>query len=359
MPAVLGRRTASKRSRVRESRTPSSRTPAACTTPVRGSSAGRPARRRASWSRSATSQSATVTRVPRPVSSATSSDTPGASGPRRLVRTRWRAPWAASERATWAPSAPVPPVIRTVSWSPQPPIPSSSPAGAPVGASSVDAVTLGASSVAAVGSGSGMRARRRAYAPEVRTAIWSSSPPRRAASRARHRASGSAGMSARPPQASGSSRATARPKPQVSAWTGEVSGSRPSTETAPRVRAHSRAPVPDRACTRSLAVARPRGTAGWSGWGRSSRASSESTPAGASPSVSGPSPGPVVRRAVRAAVSSSPVRSWRSMRRPRAARAASTSATQGSSACPEGTSTGQRPPGTVPPAPVSAVQVTR
>ena len=53
-------------------------------------------------------------------SSSASSAAPGASGPRRLVSSRCSAPCAASQRATWAPRAPVPPVTRTVPRGVQP-----------------------------------------------------------------------------------------------------------------------------------------------------------------------------------------------------------------------------------------------
>ena len=80
-----------------------------------GWSAGTSASSAARASRSATSQAATVTSAPSAVSSVASSAAPGASGPRRLVSSRWRTPcWVTRWRATSAPSAPVPPVISTV-----------------------------------------------------------------------------------------------------------------------------------------------------------------------------------------------------------------------------------------------------
>ena len=94
---------------------PSSSTAAVWTTAVSGCSSG--------TSASAAGQRVPVgdvagddgrpARRPRPVRRR-SSAAPGASGPRRLVSTRCSAPRAASQRATWPPSAPVPPVTSTV-----------------------------------------------------------------------------------------------------------------------------------------------------------------------------------------------------------------------------------------------------
>ncbi len=75
-----------------------------CTTPATAWVSSRIA----SWSRSETSQATTVASS----SSAASSGAPGALGPERLTRSRSRAPFSCSQRATCAPSAPVPPVTR-------------------------------------------------------------------------------------------------------------------------------------------------------------------------------------------------------------------------------------------------------
>ena len=72
------------------------------------------ASRAASASRSATSQAATVTSAPRPVSSATRSWAPGLAGPRRLTSSKRGTPRVTRCRATVAPSPLVPPVTRTV-----------------------------------------------------------------------------------------------------------------------------------------------------------------------------------------------------------------------------------------------------
>ncbi len=111
---ALASRTVANRSGVRVSSRPSSRTPAACTTAVSGCSSGTADRVAASAARSDVSQATTVTRAPFSRSSATSSAAPGASGPRRPASSRCGVPRPASSRATWAPRAPVPPVIRTV-----------------------------------------------------------------------------------------------------------------------------------------------------------------------------------------------------------------------------------------------------
>ncbi len=95
--------------------TPSSRTPAVCTTAVSGCSAGTVASSPATAARSDTSQAAIVTSAPCAISSACSSRAPGASGPRVPTRSSRRTPRSATTcRASWAPSAPVPPVISTV-----------------------------------------------------------------------------------------------------------------------------------------------------------------------------------------------------------------------------------------------------
>ena len=71
---------------------PSSSTPAAWTTAPSGCAAGIEASSSSSCSRSATSQAASVASAPSSSSSAVSSPAPAASAPRRLARSRWRAP---------------------------------------------------------------------------------------------------------------------------------------------------------------------------------------------------------------------------------------------------------------------------
>lgn len=89
--------------------------PAACTTAVTGCSAGTAARSSPSRARSATSQAATVTVAPRPVSSASSSAAPGACGPLLLTSSSRSTPCAVTRcLANSLPSVPVAPVIRTV-----------------------------------------------------------------------------------------------------------------------------------------------------------------------------------------------------------------------------------------------------
>ncbi|MBC3839603.1 hypothetical protein GXW82_03370 [Streptacidiphilus sp. 4-A2] len=80
---------------------------------------------------------------------------------------------------------------------------------------------------------------------------------------------------------------TTRPRPQTWACTGRVGGSPGSAATAPEVSTHSGGcasacgrwiPASPRAWTRLRVAARPPATAGRSGSGVSSSASSESTP---------------------------------------------------------------------------------
>ncbi len=113
--SAFGARTASRRSGVIAPITPSSMTPAVCTTPVSGCASGIAAMTAARAARSDTSQATAVASAPRSRSSARSSEAPGASAPLRLVRTRWRTPYAFTRcRASRLPRAPVPPVTRTV-----------------------------------------------------------------------------------------------------------------------------------------------------------------------------------------------------------------------------------------------------
>ncbi|RPK54824.1 hypothetical protein EES42_42685 [Streptomyces sp. ADI95-17] len=211
----------------------------------------------ATAARSVMSQATTVTWVPNSCSSSTSSVTPGASGPRRLVRIRRSAPPLASQRATWLPSAPVPPVM--------------------------SAVPRGVHVEPSVLSPRGSRTSRRTKVPEERTAAWSSPPSARTAhSRPAARSSSVAGRSTSPPQRWAHSRPTTRPSPQSAAWAALVSGSERPTETAPRVPSQSGTSISasPRACTSASVPAMPAATTGWVGCGSSSRARRESTPAG-------------------------------------------------------------------------------
>ena len=208
-----------------------------------------------------------MTRGPSAVSSATSSATPGASAPRRLVSSRCSAPWRASHRATRPPSAPVPPVTSTVPLAAHWP----------------------------TGSSASTRVRRRPSSPAARTATWSSAvrpatpPASRPATRDTALPSRSRGRSTRPPQCCGYSSATTRPNPHTCAWIGLASSSVRSTATAPRVTHHSGVTVTEPSTrTRSAVAARPRGTDGKSGCGRSSSASSDRTPAVGSPARAAP-----------------------------------------------------------------------
>ncbi len=198
-------------------------------------------------------------RAPEAASSSRSPAAPGASRPRRLVSTTCSAPFATSQRATCAPSAPVPPVTSTV----------------PRALQLSDSATRRAVA----------RASRRPNTPEARTAIWSSSPaPARAAtSRDSTRSVMVSGRSTRPPQRSGSSSAATRPRPHTRARTGStVSPWRP-VETAPRVAHHSGASIAasPMACTRAAVDSRA---------SASPTASSDSTPATAPPSAAVRSP---------------------------------------------------------------------
>ncbi len=231
-------------------------TPAAWMTPVSGRSAGMAARTAASWSRSAASQAARVTRAPKSSSSARSSAAPGASGPRRLVRTRCRAPLRASQRATSAPRPPVPPVTSTVP-------------------SAVKSSAWGSSWTV-------WPTSRRPSVPVARMAIWSSPA---CAARALTScwvagASRTGGRSISPLHGWGCSSAAIRPRPHAAAWTGWVSGSAGPVETAPRVRVHTGAdrPVSASAWVRTTLRARPVGSSVPSGPGRSASGSRDRTP---------------------------------------------------------------------------------
>ncbi len=271
---------------------------AACTTAVTGSPCASSAFSISSTApRSVRSQPGKETRVPNSTSFAASSDAPGAFGPRRPGRTTCSAPPRASQRARCGPTAPVPPVSRTVPRGCQ---------GRPPPA------VLGA------------RVRRRARRPVARSAIWSSpspaAPASAAPSRARPRSSRRGGRSMSPPQRAGASRAATRPVPQTSAWPGSVTGSCGPVDTAPWV-AHHRGAVTwrsPRACTSATVRAAPPGRAGCSGCGRPSAASRDSTPAGARPARAVVSLAASASRRTSSAVSStlststpSPARAWR------------------------------------------------
>ena len=158
-------------------------------------SAGRSARTAtssaASASRSATSHGADRDpRAERGQFGAPARRRPGAVRAPPAGSTRWSAPWPASQRATCAPSAPVPPVTRTVPRGCQ---------GRP-GAGGA-AGTQPAAEDAGGADRDLVLARRRRSAPAA------SSRP----------STGPAGRSTRPPQRSGCSRATTRPRPQTAA----------------------------------------------------------------------------------------------------------------------------------------------
>ncbi len=195
------------------------------------------------------------------------------AAPPRLISTTRPAPRPASHSASWTPIPPVPPVTSVV----------------PVGRHAVSA-------------GSAVRTSRRTDRPFARTAIWSSGPaPARArANSGAVEESRTAGRSTRPPQRPGCSRAATRPSPQATCWAGAVTGSSAPVVTAPRV-AHQSGAVPSSARTRSRVLATPRGRNGWSGCGRSSRASRDSTPvaparASRSAAVVVTAPGPTASR---------------------------------------------------------------
>ncbi len=158
--------------------------PAAWTTAPRSSM---PSRSAASWSRSVVSQAAKETTSP---SSAASSAAPGASAP-RPTRTIRSAPSAASQRARCPPSAPVPPVTRTVPLGDQVP-----------------------------GRGAPARTNRLPNVPVARIDTWSSSPARAATSRVSACSSAGPSMSTSPPQRCGCSTAAPKPRPQIAAWRG-------------------------------------------------------------------------------------------------------------------------------------------
>ncbi|RPK55249.1 hypothetical protein EES42_42600 [Streptomyces sp. ADI95-17] len=213
---------------VRVSSSPSSRSAALWKTAVRGSSAGTVVSSAASAFRSPASQAARVTLLPLAPSSVARACAPGASWPRLLTSSRCSQPWSASQRATWAPSAPVPPVISTV------------PRGG------VHAVAVGSAASGPGRSGAspgrcGACASRRACRPVARTASWSS-PSAATSTRRRRRAdrwSSSAGRSTRPPQSWACSALMTPPSPQSRACVGSVTGSVRPTEAAPRVAIHS------------------------------------------------------------------------------------------------------------------------
>ena len=164
-----------------------------------------------------------------------SSPAPGAVVPRLLTSTRCSAPFAASQRATCPPIAPVPPVTRTV------------PRGRHDRA----------------GSRSGARTSLRANTPDGRTASWSSPSVRAstAASRAVARSSTTSGRSTSPPQCRGCSSAATRPSPHTCACSGHVGASASVAPTAPWVTHHSGAPgsASSAACSKDSVAARPAG----------------------------------------------------------------------------------------------------
>ncbi len=125
------------------------------------------------------------------------------------------------------------------------------------------------------------RTRRRRNTPEGRSATWSSRPSAStAANRAAVWPSSSVGRSIRPPQNSGCSSPTARPRPHTCACDGLVVTSPAPVCTAPRVSTHNGACTPawPSTRTRSTVAAVPPGTHGYSASGVSSSASSDTMP---------------------------------------------------------------------------------
>ncbi len=176
---------------VSESSGPGTDTPAACTTTLRGRPSGSEPSSPESCSRSATSHAAIVTCAPSSLSSPRSSLAPGASAPRRLSSSRCSAPSRANERATCAPSPPVPPVTRIV----------------PAGGVHTPPMASRAET----------RVTRRANTPVPRIASWSSadSSASTLASSVPTRSSSASGRSTRPPQCCGCSSAIVAPNPHT------------------------------------------------------------------------------------------------------------------------------------------------
>ncbi len=323
-------------------------TPAVWTTAlITAPSASRRSRRASTAPRSATSQVAIVTRAPRLSSSARRSDAPGASPPRRLVSTRCSAPPRASQRAACAPRAPVPPVTTTVS--------------------------LGRQERSA-GAGALALTSRRANVPAGRTATSSSplappaplwppapsvppAPPSTAASRASARPSTTSGRSTSPPHRWGCSNPMTRPSPHTCACAALRRRSDGATDTAPEVTHHSGAStaMSPRACPRANVAASPPLTPGRSGNGRSSTASSDSTPpttaCGGSDSRS--------RRASAPRSRSAAVGSTRTTCAPRSDRAAAHADTRPGSAGSAGATSSHVPGSATAGASTSGFQVTR
>ncbi len=295
----------------------SSTTPAAWTTPVSGYVSGIAARTAAMASRSAASHATATASAPSSASSAISSEAPGVSGPRRPVRTRRWAPRWASQRATCPPSAPVPPVIRTVPCGCH----SSRPAPARV---------------------RGTGRSRRPKTPEPRSASWSSPEPpaSTAASRAAARSSSTSGRSTRPPQRRGCSSAATLPRPHTCACSGPGAGSACPTDTAPRVRHQSGASMPASPRAWRSTRARPTGSVP-STAGTGAEVGRETTPVnGMSRSTASAS------RCARAARSPSPATVTASAPASRRTRATVSSSLSSDVSGPVTTS--QRPPPTVP-----------
>ena len=143
------------------------------------------------------------------------------------------------------------------------------------------------------GARNGARTTRRVKTPASRIASWSSGPPSpvmpdsAAHSQDRLRSLSDSGRSTSPPQWCGASSAATWPRPQVVACAGLRSRSEPLTDTAPRVASHSGHPAPasSNAWASTRFWARPAVSAGCSGCGRSSSASSDSTPSGEVPAL--------------------------------------------------------------------------
>ncbi len=255
-----------------------------------------------------------MTRAPSSSSSARSSAAPGASRPRREVRTRWSAPEPANQRETRPPSAPVPPVTITV----------------PLVFHDVSSELSGACT------------SLRPKTPDPRMATWSSSPI--PASTVARRSSARLSMpvlvpcrpgrSTTPPYRSACSRPTTYPTPHTWVCAGSTTPSERPVDTAPRVATHSGAVIPasPNDCTTTTVA-----EAG------ASSATSDSTPS-TSPTA--------LRAAVRVSRSVPGATGTRTISRPRSASPSTTSAWPSPS-------TSQRPDAGAVPRSVSGCQVTR
>ncbi len=341
-PVTLASRISARSATSRSANGVSWLTPAVWTTAlITAPSASRRSRRASTAVRSATSQAAIVTRAPRLSSSARRSDAPGASPPRRLVSTRCPAPPRASQRAACAPRAPVPPVTTTVSLGRQ-------------------ERSTGAGALALTSRRANVPAGRTATSSSPPAPLWPpapSAPPSTAASRASARPSTTSGRSTSPPHRWGCSNPMTRPRPHTCACAALRRRSDGATDTAPLVTHHSGAStaMSPRACPRANVPASPPLTPGRSGNGRSSTASSDSTPpttaCGGSDSRS--------RRASAPRSRSEPVSSTRTTCAPRPDNAAAHADTRPGSAGAAGATSSHVPGSATAGASTSGFQVTR